>query len=105
MAAAWVMAIDFEPPKVAAVLAQDTYTRALVDASGELVLSLPTVAMLDTVYAVGSVSGREVDKLAAYGLRTSPASKVVAPLIEGCVGWLECRVLPEPGIQERYDLY
>jgi flavin reductase (DIM6/NTAB) family NADH-FMN oxidoreductase RutF len=105
MAAAWAMPIDFEPPKVAVVIAEGTFTRELVDASGELTLCVPTRAQLEQVYAVGSASGREEDKWALYGLRSSPASLVKAPLVEGCVGWLECRVLPEPGVQGRYDLF
>lgn len=28
-----------------------------------------------------------------------------APLLEGCVAWLECRLIPEPHNQERYDLF
>ena len=46
MAAAWVMAIDFEPPKVAAVVAGDTYTRELILASDEFVVHAPTQAQL-----------------------------------------------------------
>ena len=33
MAAAWVMALDINPPKVVAVIAEGTYTRELIDAS------------------------------------------------------------------------
>lgn len=105
MAAAWVMALDFEPPKIAAVIASNTYTRELVEASGEFVVSLPTRAMAEAAYAIGNVSGREEDKFERFGIATSPATRVRAPLVEGCVAWLECRVLPEPTIQERYDLF
>ncbi len=28
-----------------------------------------------------------------------------APLVEGCVAWLACRLLPEPHIQQTYDLF
>ena len=97
MAAAWVMALDFNPPKLAAVIAEGTLTRELIDASGEFTVCLPTLAMLDTTYSVGDSSGRDLDKLATYGLKTAPGSVVGAPLIEGCVGWLECRVISEPG--------
>jgi flavin reductase (DIM6/NTAB) family NADH-FMN oxidoreductase RutF len=105
MAAAWVMALDIDPPKVAAVIAEDTYTKELITASGEFTANLPTRAMVDLVWAVGSTSGREVDKFEKYGVRTAAASQVQAPLIEGCVGWLECRVVPYPEIQERHDLF
>jgi flavin reductase (DIM6/NTAB) family NADH-FMN oxidoreductase RutF len=30
---------------------------------------------------------------------------VAAPLVEGCLGWLECRLIPEPHIQQAYDLF
>jgi flavin reductase (DIM6/NTAB) family NADH-FMN oxidoreductase RutF len=105
MAAAWVMGLDIDPPRVAAVIASDTHTRELVEETGEFVVNVPTLAMLDTVYAVGKVSGSEEDKFAERGLTTAPASAVAAPLLEGCAAWLECRVIPEPGIQERYDLF
>lgn len=105
MAAAWVMALDFNPPKLAAVIAEGTFTRELVDASGEFTVCLPPVAMLDTTFTVGDCSGRDVDKFATYGIKTAPGSVVGAPLVEGCVGWLECRVIPEPTNHQRYDLF
>src|SRR6185295_8115177 len=37
MTAAWVMAIDYDPAKIVAVIAADTLTRRLVEASGEFV--------------------------------------------------------------------
>jgi flavin reductase (DIM6/NTAB) family NADH-FMN oxidoreductase RutF len=105
MAAAWVMALDFDPARLVAVIAADTFTRRLVEASGQFVVNVPTVAMARLVYAAGQVSGDEEDKFATLALATSPASTVEAPLIEGCAAWLECRVIPEPGMQERYDLF
>jgi flavin reductase (DIM6/NTAB) family NADH-FMN oxidoreductase RutF len=105
MAAAWVMALDFEPPKFAAVVAADTFTRELLLASGECVLHAPTTDQVDLTYAVGSRSGREHDKLDELGVATETASVVGAPLVIGCAAWLECRRLPEPGVEERYDLF
>ena len=105
MAAAWVMPIDFEPPKLAAVIAAKTLTRELVLASNELVVMAPTRAQAELTYEVGSVSGREADKLKHFGIATSPASKVAAPLLDGCAAWLECIRIPEPALEDRYDLF
>ena len=105
MTAAWVMAVDFDPAKIVAVIAADTFTRELVEASGEFIVNVPTARMLDAVYAAGQVSGEDEDKFAALALLTSPASVVGAPLLEGCAAWLECKVVPEPHMQERYDLF
>lgn len=105
MAASWAMPLDFSPPKVAVVIDGRAYTRALVEASGEFVLCIPSRAIADQVLAVGSQSGREVDKFAALGVGAIPASQVQAPLIDGCVAWLECKVIPEPNNEKRYDLF
>ena len=105
MTAAWVMGIDYDPARLVAVIAAETFTRGLVEASGEFVVNVPTARLIHAVYGIGKVSGEEVDKFALYALATSPASLVGADLIEGCAAWLECRVIPEPHMQERYDLF
>lgn len=105
MAAAWNMPLDFSPPKVAVVIDKSTYTRALIEASGEFVLAVPCAAQVDLLSGVGHHSGRDMDKFAHYGITTAPASRVQAPLVEGCLAWLECRIYPEPHNQQTYDLF
>jgi flavin reductase (DIM6/NTAB) family NADH-FMN oxidoreductase RutF len=106
MAAAWAMPLDFTPPKVAVVIDKSTFTRGLVEASGEFALSVPCRAIADAVYTVGSTTGRdEADKFSRYGLGAFAGRIIAAPLVEGCVAWLECRLLPEPHVQQAYDLF
>ncbi|MEN5313267.1 flavin reductase family protein [Pseudomonas koreensis] len=111
MAAAWAMPLDFEPPKVAVVLDKSTWTRQLLEASGTFVLNVPCANQADIVQTVGNTSGLEIqqnqghDKFQAYGLQTFAGETIEAPLLEGCVAWLECRLLPEPRNHEQYDLF
>jgi flavin reductase (DIM6/NTAB) family NADH-FMN oxidoreductase RutF len=111
MAAAWNMPLDFDPPKVSIVIDKNTYTRELIEASGSFAINVPCRAQAEMVVKVGSSSGRELigkeaaDKFAAFDLPTFAASRIDAPLLEGCVAWLECKVLPEPHIRDAYDLY
>ncbi len=112
MAAAWSMPLDFDPPKVAVVLDKATWTRSLIEQSGTFVLQVPTVAQADIVETLGSISGKEItdkqtgkDKFSAYGLTAITGSTVDAPLLDGCVAWLECKLLPEPHNQQSYDLF
>ena len=94
MAAAWTMPLDFDPPKVLAVIAAGTFTRELVDASGEFALNVPPVSLASATRGVGGESGRDhADKFARHGFSTFPAQRIAAPLVTGCVAWLECRVL------------
>lgn len=105
MAAAWNMPLDFDPPKVAVVIDKSTWTRRLLEGSGEFVLNVPCQAQAALTTAVGGRSGHDHDKFAELGLSWSSASLVGAPLVDGCVAWLECRLLPEPHIQSKYDLF
>lgn len=105
MAAAWTMPLDFDPPKVAIVVDRNTFTRELLEASGELVLNVPTRALLDQTFAAGSRSGRDGDKFAALGLETRPSERIAAPRVGGCSAWLECRLIREPHVEQAYDLF
>jgi flavin reductase (DIM6/NTAB) family NADH-FMN oxidoreductase RutF len=105
MSAAWSMPLDFDPPKVAVVIDKSTFTRGLIEASGEFVLNIPSRSQAGLTVDVGNQSGKDVDKFAAHAIATAPGTKVGAPLVEGCLGWLECRVIPEPHIQQSYDLF
>ena len=46
-----------------------------------------------------------MDKFAAFNAGAWIGEQVGAPLLDGCLAWLECRVLPEPHIQNTYDLF
>jgi flavin reductase (DIM6/NTAB) family NADH-FMN oxidoreductase RutF len=82
------MPLDFSPPKVAVIIDRNTLTRQLVDASGQFALNIRARSMSNLTLAVGSASGREVEKFCEYGLATFAAEKITAPLLEGCLGWL-----------------
>jgi len=111
MAAAWNMPLDFDPPKIAIVIDKNTYTRELMGASGTFAINVPCRAQAELVVQVGSSSGRELlgkspdNKFEAFNLPTFAASKINAPLLQGCVAWLECKIIPEPHIQDTYDLF
>ena len=104
MAAAWSMPVEFEPPRIAVVIDKRTWTHELVQAGGGFALCLPGTALVDLCFAVGQVSGREVDKFARHGLQARPGPVLGMPVIEaGCAAWLECRRIAEPHTEQAYD--
>ncbi len=107
MAAAWNSGLDFTPAKVLVVIDKSTWTRELVEASGEFALNIPCRAQAQATLDIGSGSGRAMvpDKFARLGLTTFSSTKIGAPLLEGCVAWLECRVIPEPQVEKAHDLF
>ncbi len=111
MAAAWNMGLNYEPALVSVVIDKATLTRELIEASGKFALNVPARGIAAQTLAVGRTSGRDIDntkhpdKFAAYGLNTFMGSDPDLPLVEGCVGWLECTLVAEPRNQELYDLF
>jgi flavin reductase (DIM6/NTAB) family NADH-FMN oxidoreductase RutF len=107
MAAAWSMPVEFTPPRIAVVIDKSTFTRDLIAASGVFGICPPSVTLAGLTYAVGSSSGRDVDKialLAAQGIATRPGPVLGVPVIEqGCAAWLECRLIPERHTEDAYD--
>ena len=106
MAAAWSMPLDFSPPKVTVVIDKATRTRELVDGSGFFALNIPARRLAQATVGVGIDSAKTVpDKLQRHGIVTFRTADSELPLVEGCVGWLLCKVVLEPHNQNTYDLY
>ena len=106
MAAAWSCALDFSPPKVTLVLDKATSTRALVEGSGYFALQVPNMAQVQLTYDVGNLSLSDApDKLERCGIELFRAGVRDMPLVSGCSAWLICKVIPEPHIEQTYDLF
>ena len=106
MAAAWCCALDFSPPKLTVVLDKATKTRELIEKSGQFVIQVPTVAQAKMTVALGGMSlANEPDKLIKCGTTLFDIDGYNLPFVEGCAGWLACRLLPEPHNQQTYDLF
>lgn len=106
MAAAWACVLDFTPPKVTVVIDKATATRGLIEASGQFALQLPTRDLARLTTGVGTDSARNVpDKLQRHGVSLFTAAGADLPLVHGCVGWLVCKLIPEPHNQQTYDLF
>ena len=89
-----------EPVILGIAIAKPRYSHQLISAMREYVVNFVTSDMVETVDRCGSVSGRDVDKFAEFGLTPVPAEKVAPPLIAECPVNVECRVL---SIQEVGD--
>ncbi|MGA2524883.1 MAG: flavin reductase family protein [Candidatus Bathyarchaeia archaeon] len=89
---AWAMPTSINPPLLAISLAPQRHSHSLIEESGEFVVNIPTIEILQAVYACGSLTGRSFDKFKKTNLTPLPAKKVKAPAIRECVAHLECSV-------------
>jgi flavin reductase (DIM6/NTAB) family NADH-FMN oxidoreductase RutF len=90
---------------VAVVLDKQTFTRSLILDSGHFVLAVPTARMAALTDRVGSFSGRDGEKFTDLLASAERGPVTGAPLVDGCIAWLECRRIPEPHNEQAYDLF
>jgi flavin reductase (DIM6/NTAB) family NADH-FMN oxidoreductase RutF len=96
LVATWVSqaSIDVDHPMIAAGLAPNHYTTALVDSAQVFAAHLITADQLELVWRFGLSSGRDTDKLAGLSIRQDASG---ASILNDCLAWLACRVV------RRYD--
>lgn len=93
MPASWNMPVSEEPPTVAVAVDRSSYTHTCLEHVPEATINVATSEQYQLVYDLGSVSGRDVDKVSRYGLRIVPSIKIRPPGLEGSLAIYEGRVL------------
>ncbi|MDO5640610.1 MAG: flavin reductase family protein [Neisseria sp.] len=58
----------------------------------QCVVHIPTAGQMETVIAIGTVSGADTDKFTQFGLKSEEAHAINCPIIQGCAAYIECRV-------------
>jgi flavin reductase (DIM6/NTAB) family NADH-FMN oxidoreductase RutF len=104
MTMGWHTVMAFTPSLVGCVIAGANHSFDLIRGSGACVINLPTIAMIDTVVAIGNSSGRDIDKFAEFDLATEPGEAVAAPLLTQCHANFECRIADDALI-DRYNFF
>ncbi|MEM3555735.1 MAG: flavin reductase family protein [Candidatus Micrarchaeia archaeon] len=95
IALAWHSPLSFKPPLIGIAVGKTRFSHHLIKEGMEFVVSIPTESLREKVIAIGSRSGREIDKFSATGLTPSPAKFVKAPLIMECPINIECKLVDE----------
>jgi flavin reductase (DIM6/NTAB) family NADH-FMN oxidoreductase RutF len=89
---AWTMPTSIEPPLLAISVSPKRHSHRLIEDAQEFTVNIPTLDILQAVYACGSLTGRSFDKFKKAGLTPIPGRKVKAPAIRECVAHIECVV-------------
>lgn len=104
MTMSWHTMMEFEPPLVGCVVSGRDHSFAALRDTGECVINIPTADLAKQVVGCGNTTGSDTDKFARFGLTTSAASQVDAPLIDQCYANLECTVA-DTALVERYNFF
>jgi len=92
MPAVFVTPLSFDPPLIGLAVHPSRHTHDMIKYSEEFALNVPSRELLHHCQYLGSVSGREANKFELTKLPTFRARRVEAPLLQGCIGYIECGV-------------
>ncbi len=92
MTLSWHMVNDFTP-RIAFTTGPWNHSFELMVRNKECVLAVPPPSLLKTVVGIGTCPGKEVDKWQKFNLTRQAAQAVKAPLIQECLGCLECKLV------------
>ena len=104
MTNAWNCPLDSNPTKILLVISSGTQTRLNIDETGEFIVNVSCIAQKNLMLKVGSCHGKEHDKFNEFSISHTSGTKVSVPRINGCIAWLECRLIKEPVIAQKYDI-
>ena len=87
---AWAMPVSVKPPLLAIAVHPSRRSHDMIKYGEEFVVNIPSRVLLNHTQWLGMVSNSVGDKLEASRIPSFRAREVDAPLLEGCVGWIEC---------------
>jgi len=105
MACAWATPVSEEPPIVVVCVSKESYTAKLIKQTKEFAVNIPTKKLLKALWICGKTSGRDTDKFRKAGLKYHKGKKVKAPVVEGCIGYVECRLWKTVDAGECYAFF
>jgi len=90
MACAWATPVSEEPPIIIVCIAKDSYTSELIKETKEFGISIPQRGLLKSLLISGKTTGRGIDKFKKAGVKPLRAENIRSPLVDGCIGYIEC---------------
>ncbi len=92
MTACWVSRVSHRPPLFAVAIHHGSHTRDVVEVGRCFCIHILCRHQVELARRFGSVSGREVDKLATVAWRRGASG---APVVQDVLAYLDCRVVSQ----------
>ena len=87
---AWAMPVSVNPPLIAIAVHPSRRSHDMIKFGEEFAINIPSRVLLNHTQWLGMVSNSVGDKLEASRVPSFRGREIDSPLLEGCVGWIEC---------------
>lgn len=88
----WHTVMEFNPSLIGCMITASNHSFEMIRKSGECVINIPTIALINEVIGIGNTSGQHIDKFRKFNLTPEPAQIVSAPMIKECYANYECKI-------------
>jgi len=104
MAMGWHTVMEFSPSLIGCFITAGNHSFEMIRKSGECVINIPTMPLIDEVIGIGNCSGANTDKFKKFRLTPAPAAVIKAPLIAECYASFECKVI-DRHLLDKYNFF
>lgn len=92
MAVSWWTYLSNHPPMLGVCLSNKGYSGTVIRKQGEFSLNLVALELSSAALNCGRCSGRDINKIEAFGIETMDADQISAPLVRNSRICFECRL-------------
>ena len=89
---AWTGILNSDPAKTYVSIRPSRFSHGLIRQNGEFVINVAPSKLVRSVDREGVITGKDIDKFEACGLRRTPSVAVSCPTVADCPIALECKV-------------
>lgn len=93
MTVAALTVASHDPPMFVISVKENRFSHSLIKETGEFVINIPSVGLLEATKLCGTLSGRDVEKFREARLTMERGLAVSAPMIGECPINIECKVV------------
>lgn len=88
---AWTGILNSDPAKTYVSIRPSRFSHGLIRQNGEFVINVAPSKLVRSVDRAGVITGKDIDKFEACGLRRTPSVAVSCPTVADCPIALECK--------------
>ncbi|ADN50889.1 flavin reductase family protein [Vulcanisaeta distributa] len=93
MPASWNLPISEEPPTIGVAVYREAFTYQCLNHHPEATINIPSIDQVDLIYQLGSVSGKDVDKIREFQIQLVPSDVIKVPTWRDAIAVYETRVM------------
>lgn len=92
---AWNMPVEHSPPLIALAVSKENYLNGLIRKSGQFSVNVLESPYVKDIVKLGSMSGKDGDKLSSVSLTRNPCLKIKASYLNESSAVIECKLVKD----------